>query len=39
MGIAADVARLMARELGREPDWVKQQVADFSRLARGYLPD
>ena len=31
------VAGWMARELGRDPDWVKQQVEDYTALARGYV--
>ena len=31
------VAGWIARELGRDPDWVKQQVAAYTALARGYV--
>lgn len=31
------VARLLARELGRDPDWVRAQVATYTALARGYV--
>lgn len=31
------VARLMARESGRREDWVESQVAEFTKLANGYL--
>ncbi len=37
MQMAEEVARLMAQELGRSEEWIKQQVADFRQLARGYL--
>ncbi|MGA6924442.1 MAG: glycerol-3-phosphate dehydrogenase/oxidase [Desulfosarcina sp.] len=36
--IAAETARLMARELGMDSDWMRRQVAEFETLARGYLP-
>jgi len=32
------VADLLARELGRDPAWASAQVAEFSGIARGYLP-
>jgi glycerol-3-phosphate dehydrogenase len=31
------VAGLLARELGRDPDWEAAQVREFSQLAEGYL--
>lgn len=31
------VAGWMARELGRDPDWVRAQVAAYTALARGYV--
>ena len=31
------VARLLARELGRNPEWEKAQARDYSVLARGYI--
>ena len=34
---APEVARWMARELGRDPDWVQAQVAAYTALARGYV--
>jgi glycerol-3-phosphate dehydrogenase len=34
---APEVANLMARELGRSKDWTSASVADFTRLAQGYL--
>ena len=34
---APEVARWMARELGRDPDWVAAQVAAYTALARGYV--
>ena len=36
--MAPAVARLMAAELGRDEAWQKQQVAEFSAIAEGYLP-
>lgn len=38
MEAAPAVASLLARELGRGPDWEAGQVAAFRELARGYLP-
>lgn len=38
MEIAPKVARLMARELGRDADWEREQVEAFTVLARQYLP-
>ncbi|MFA6546295.1 MAG: FAD-dependent oxidoreductase [Limisphaerales bacterium] len=38
MESAPAVAALLARELGRGPDWEAGQVAAFRELARGYLP-
>ncbi len=38
MEIAPDVARLMARELGRDEEWIKNEVVAFRELARTYLP-
>jgi glycerol-3-phosphate dehydrogenase len=38
MAIATDAADLMATELGQGDAWKKQQVADFNRSAKGYLP-
>jgi glycerol-3-phosphate dehydrogenase len=37
LAMAPKVASLMARELQRDPAWEAQQVADFSRVARGFL--
>lgn len=34
---APEVARWMARELGRDPDWVRTQVDAYTVLARGYV--
>ena len=33
---APEVARLMARELGRDRNWEVEQVNEFKRLARYY---
>lgn len=35
--MAAPVAALMAAEMGRDTTWEAQQVAAFSKLARGYI--
>jgi glycerol-3-phosphate dehydrogenase len=35
---APRVAELMARELGRDEAWQRAQVAEYCRLAEGYLP-
>ncbi len=35
---APRTARILARELDRPEDWVREQVARFRELARGYLP-
>jgi glycerol-3-phosphate dehydrogenase len=37
IGAAPVVAGWMARELGRDPDWVRAQVAAYTALARGYV--
>ena len=37
--MAPAVARLMAAELGRDRQWQRDQVAEFTTLARGYLPE
>jgi glycerol-3-phosphate dehydrogenase len=37
--MAPAVARLMAAELGRDRQWQRDQVADFTTLASGYLPE
>ena len=34
--MAEPVARLMAKELGRDDQWVSAQVADFRALAQQY---
>ncbi|WP_319408397.1 glycerol-3-phosphate dehydrogenase/oxidase [uncultured Desulfosarcina sp.] len=39
MAVAEKTARLMAQELGLGSEWQQQQVSEFKRLARGYLPD
>ena len=38
MEIAPRVAALLARELGRDEAWQREQVAAFTALARQYLP-
>jgi len=35
--MAPEVARLLARELGRDLAWQHKQVQDYSRLAKGYV--
>jgi glycerol-3-phosphate dehydrogenase len=35
---APNVARMMARELGRDGDWVEREIRAFEALARDYLP-
>jgi glycerol-3-phosphate dehydrogenase len=35
---APRVAAILARELGRDQAWIDAQVADFQKLAAGYLP-
>jgi glycerol-3-phosphate dehydrogenase len=35
---AGVVADLLAAELGRSHDWARLQVAEFTELAKGYLP-
>ena len=37
LNMAAEVARIMARELGKDPAWEADQVADYTRLAKNYL--
>jgi len=39
MEIAADVAQIMARELGRDMEWVESEVRAYRDLARGYLAE
>ncbi|SMO87965.1 glycerol-3-phosphate dehydrogenase/oxidase [Fodinibius sediminis] len=36
IAIAEPVARIMAAELGRDQQWVKQQVEAYTQLAKGY---
>ena len=38
MAIAGETARLMADELGRDEDWVRQQEREFSEIARHFMP-
>jgi glycerol-3-phosphate dehydrogenase len=35
--MAPEVARLMARELGRGEDWIHDQVEEYTQLAKGYM--
>lgn len=36
--IADETARVMARELGKDETWVREQVEAFSLIAKNYLP-
>jgi len=38
VAIADNVARVMAKSLGKNKSWVKSQVEEFEKLARDYLP-
>jgi glycerol-3-phosphate dehydrogenase len=38
IALAPEVAKLMAAELGRDEQWQRDQVAEFTALAQGYLP-
>ena len=35
---APTVARIMATELGKDANWIQQQVEEFSLIAKNYLP-
>ena len=35
---APEVARLLARELGKDQAWVEDELVSFRSLAEGYLP-
>jgi glycerol-3-phosphate dehydrogenase len=35
---APAVAGLMAREMGRDDDWIREQIESFNRTAINYLP-
>ena len=35
--IAPKVASVLATELGKDEAWEQEQIADFNRLARGYI--
>ena len=35
---APEVARIMAKELGRDEAWMRDEIASFQALAEGYLP-
>jgi glycerol-3-phosphate dehydrogenase len=37
MEMAPQVARLMAKELGRDDAWIEKQIDDYRKLAREYL--
>jgi glycerol-3-phosphate dehydrogenase len=39
MAAAPAVAAILAKELGRDESWQRQQVADFHELAKGYLAE
>lgn len=36
---AEPVARLMAKEMGRDAEWISKQLISFNQMARHYLPD
>jgi hypothetical protein len=36
--MAPAVARIMARELGRDQSWQEQQLGDFTQLAARFTP-
>jgi glycerol-3-phosphate dehydrogenase len=38
VAMAGTVARILAEELGRDDAWQKEQVDNYTELARGYLP-
>ena len=37
MAIAPEAARLLASELGRDEEWIREQLKQYESLARGYL--
>ncbi|HEY8748724.1 MAG TPA: glycerol-3-phosphate dehydrogenase/oxidase [Tepidisphaeraceae bacterium] len=37
LAMAPDVARIMAEELGKDEAWAREQVAEFTDIAQGYL--
>jgi glycerol-3-phosphate dehydrogenase len=37
VALAPEVARLMAAELGRDERWQREQIAEFTALAQGYM--
>jgi glycerol-3-phosphate dehydrogenase len=37
LDMAGDIARLLAAELGRDEQWERDQVAEFTAIARNYL--
>jgi len=37
ISLAPAVAGIMARELGRDKDWIRQQVEEYTNLASGYV--
>jgi len=37
--MAPEVAKIMAKELNKDDEWQKQQIAEFTALAKGYLID
>ena len=38
LGIVVETAQLMAKELGRDEEWCRQQEQEFNKIARHYLP-
>ena len=39
LAAAAQVAKLLAHELGRNQAWIAAQITEFSALAAGHLPE
>jgi glycerol-3-phosphate dehydrogenase len=37
IAMANDAARLLAAELGRDEQWQRNQVAEFTKIAQNYL--
>jgi glycerol-3-phosphate dehydrogenase len=37
LAMAPDVAEILARELGRDVAWRDEQLAEFRRVAKGFL--
>jgi glycerol-3-phosphate dehydrogenase len=37
IAMALKVARIMAQEIGKGEDWISEQVAEYTKLAQGYI--